>query len=331
VRAMLFDCGDSSIGDSLPAVCIEQGLSINECGMAGHMQGSEDTLGIPNLTGRREQAYATFVCSKCTGYGSIRSETFAKLCDPAVTLAACQRFEDATAQRLCNYCTPDNQGSVLPQRGAKKGCSFYRGTCAGSVENRIRGVVPPNEDIVANHIFGGLRYCKKPAPFTSQKHYYTEENIMTPGQSCLDHTPMFTNWDFSRDKERSVKKAPFFLECNNYNNPKTCPYSRNCVSAELCPEDNADWTDFDQVLLHWGEEILTAFADPVDESLIDAYTGELPPPSFEAHKVVLDPHTAYLHANWGHVDLAWLLRYTVVDWSVDGPESEDDDGYVPNV
>ena len=72
--------------------------------------------------------------------------------------ARCQRDEDVTAQRVCNMCGEDRLGSVLQR---DKGCSLYRGTCMGAVEKRIRGIVPPNLDIVGAHDKGGLRYGKR--------------------------------------------------------------------------------------------------------------------------------------------------------------------------
>ena len=109
--------------------------------------------------------------------GEMRTETFAKLCDRSIVLVACQRYEDATARKLCNYCGGETQGSVMPQRGMNRECSFYRGTCMGSVEKRIRGIVPPNMDIIGQTAYGGLRYCKKPSTFTSEAHYYSDADI----------------------------------------------------------------------------------------------------------------------------------------------------------
>ena len=89
-----------------------------------------------------------------------------------------QRHEDATAQRLCNYCGGETQGAVMPQRGEDRTDSYFRGTRMGSGEKRIRGIVPPNMDIIGQTAYGGLRYCKKPSTFTSEAHYYSDEFML---------------------------------------------------------------------------------------------------------------------------------------------------------
>lgn len=114
-----------------------------------------------NLRGHAEDGWAMAVCAKCVG----RPETMVKACRRATSLKDCQRHEDATGQNVCNMCMDDEVGSVLPK--TEKGCSLFRGTCAGSVEKRIRGIVPPNLDIVGATSYGGLRYCAKPSTFST--------------------------------------------------------------------------------------------------------------------------------------------------------------------
>ena len=92
-------------------------------------------------------------------------------------VARCQRDESTTAQRVCNACAEDVLGSVMGT-GQERACSSYRGTCTGSVELRIRGIIPPNRDIVGANRFGGLRYCRAPAAFSSTQHYFTEDDIL---------------------------------------------------------------------------------------------------------------------------------------------------------
>ena len=133
----------------------------------------------------RHAGYAANMCSKCSGRGTQRPESMAKICDKEALLRSCQRQEDILSQRICNYCsgaaatataTAGEASTAASSRGRK--CSFFRGTCAGSVERRIRGVVPPNENIIGHTAYGGLRYCKAPGAFSSTEHYYQEEDIM---------------------------------------------------------------------------------------------------------------------------------------------------------
>ena len=84
----------------------------------------------------------------------------------------------------------DTLGNVMPS--TDRGCSLFRGTCPGAVEKRIRGIVPPNYDIVGATIYGGLRYCQQAATFSTNKHYYQESDIMMVGQSCINDVKMFT-------------------------------------------------------------------------------------------------------------------------------------------
>jgi len=212
----------------------------------------------------------------------------------------------------------------MPQGGKKKGCSYYRGTCLGSVERRIRGIVPPNYDIVGHHNFGGLRYCKERTTFTTDQHYLTEEDIVQVGQSCLRQRKFFTSWDHTRQPfNRRTKRDELGLRCADPDNPKTCPLSRKCIDEALCPTDDPDWLNFDELLKHWGTNTLIAFADLPGEP--DA-NGKTPPRTYETHKIILDPHCAYLFAKWPHASLEYQLAYTRVDWSLDGPEQMHFDG-----
>ena len=342
VRNKLFTCGAVGVADGLPDECIDMGLDVIECGAKGYLRGRRDALGVPNEIGRPEQGYASSLCAKCISRGNaetgeMRPETAAKTCSRPEVLHACQRMEDATNQRICNYCTEDTQGSTLPGGGNLKTCSFFRGTCMGSVEQRIRGVVPPNVKIVGHNEYGGLRYCKKPAPFTMKEHYLKEEDIVQVGQSCIDHTAYFTNWDFTRQKNhrRTVKDA-LGLKCKDPNNERTCPVSRYCVSEDLCPEDNPDWTDMNDIVDAWGIDKLIPLSDQgisgEAAAAAEAGTTDELRFTFETHKKVLDPQTAYLQPTgpttgepfvgnwpylWPFLDPDYLERYTKVKWSVD--------------
>lgn len=320
VRDLVYTCGDVEAKDALPDICLIQGLTVLECGERGHMKGRLEAQGIDNMIGRPEQGWAANVCGKCIKRGNMVPETYAKTCDPAIVLKACQRHEDATAQRLCNYCTQDTQGSVLPGRGKLKDCSFFRGTCMGSVERRIRGVVPPNADIVGHNPYGGLRYCKRPAPFTMQQHYLTEDDIMMVGQACIDHKAYFTNWDFTRQKynDRTVKDKHGHA-CIDPDNRRTCPLSRNCVSEDLCPEDNPDWTKMDTMIDHWGMEVLKSLSDQAisGEAAAAELAGQIIEFTFEAHKNVLTPSTTWQNANWPYIDAAYGMAFTRVTWSIE--------------
>ena len=352
VRNKLFTCGAVGVADGLPDECMDMGLDVIECGAKGYLRGRRDALGVPNEIGRPEQGYASSLCAKCISRGNaetgeMRPETAAKTCSRPEALHACQRMEDATNQRICNYCTEDTQGSTLPGGGNLKTCSFFRGTCMGSVEQRIRGVVPPNVKIVGHNEYGGLRYCKKPAPFTMKEHYLKEEDIVQVGQSCIDYTAYFTNWDFTRQKNhrRTVKDA-LGLKCKDPNNERTCPVSRYCVSEDLCPEDNPDWTDMNDIVDAWGINQLIPLSDQgisgEAAAAAEAGTTDELTFTFETHKKVLDPQTAYLQPTgpttgepfvgnwpylWPFLDPDYLERYTKVKWSVDGyvdPPTVDD-------
>jgi len=333
IRTQLFGCGDVLSYDALPHICVEMGLSVVQCGEAGYMRGQRDKSGIPNLLGRPESGYASTACAKCTARDGMRAETYAKLCDPSQVLLACQRHEDAASRRLCNYCGADTQGSVMPQRGRDRACSFYRGTCIGSVEKRIRGIVPPNTDIIGQTAFGGLRYCKKPTTFSSVKHYFTDDDIMQVGQTCQEGTtPVFEGWDWSRqhDNPQTVRDH-FGLACLDPDDENTCPLARNCIDARLCYTDTPDWQDVGELIRSWGLEKLRQFAD---DSQCNTYneqqydTGSslqsggsdaevvFNPCTFTRHQLILDPSTAYVDAHWPFLSDDYLTRYTQVEWSV---------------
>ena len=165
-------------------------------------------------------------CAKCVG----RPETMIKSCRRATSLATCQRSEDALSQNVCNLCMDDMLGNVLP--AADKGCSLFRGTCAGSVEKRIRGIVPPNADIVGSNDYGGLRYCAKTGTFSTNQHYFTESDIMMVGQSCINDVAMWTGWDWSRQRDHpDTVKDELGLACADPDNEAECPKARR---SELC-------------------------------------------------------------------------------------------------
>jgi len=280
----------------------------------------------------------------------MRPETYAKTCSRPEALHACQRMEDATNQRVCNYCTEDTQGSNLPGRGNLKDCSFFRGTCMGAVEQRIRGVVPPNVDIIGHNEYGGLRYCKEPAPFTMKEHYLQENDIMQVGQACIDHTAYFTNWDFTRQKNhrRTVKDevgpdglGRFGLKCATPDNERTCPKAINCVSGDLCFENNRDWTKMKDIIAAWGLDVLIALSDQgisgEAAAAAEAGTADDLEYTFVTHKMVLDPETAYTKPTsdtagepfvgnwpylWPYVDQQYLEAFTKVTWSVGATDNQ---------
>ena len=356
VRDKLFTCGAVGVADGLPDECILRGLDVIQCGDQGYLQGRRDEPGVPNEIGRPEQGYASSLCAKCisrsdieTGY-MMRPETYAKTCSRPEALHACQRMEDATNQRVCNYCTEDTQGSNLPGRGNLKDCSFFRGTCMGAVEQRIRGVVPPNVDIIGHNEYGGLRYCKEPAPFTMKEHYLQENDIMQVGQACIDHTAYFTNWDFTRQKNhrRTVKDevgpdglGRFGLKCATPDNERTCPRAINCVSGDLCFENNRDWTKMKDIIAAWGLDVLIALSDQgisgEAAAAAEAGTADDLEYTFVTHKMVLDPETAYTKPTsdtagepfvgnwpylWPYVDQQYLEAFTKVTWSVGATDNQ---------
>ena len=315
IRDALYSCGPVEELDALPRVCIENGLTIFECGQAGHLLGTSADMGTPNLIGAPQPGYAAMTCSRWLGRrdgSAARQEVLTKLCRRSEVLAACARHESAVSQRVCNYCAGDTQGSVMPQRGTQKGCSFFRGTCMGSVERRIRGIVPPNSDIVGQTKYGGLRYCKQEATFTSEQHFYTNEDIMQPGQACIDNQKVWTNWDFSKQRDHpDTVKDRQGRRCLDPEDPATCPPSRLCVEAKYlkvasCPTDKPDWQDIDELIKWWGRTTLESFADPAPPGV---------PRTFTQHQVILDPKTAYLRANWKYMTPE-ALEATSVDWGL---------------
>jgi len=301
VRENLFTCGLVNANDYLPSACVQRGLTVVECGEAGYMHGVRNQSGISNLVGRPDSALAALSCDKCMARGAFRSETFAKLCNRAEILVACQRYEDATAQRLCNYCGMETAGSVMPQRGRDRSCSYYRGTCMGSVEKRIRGIVPPNLDIIGHTAYGGLRYCRQPSTFTSVQHYYTDADIMMVGETCrLGTMPMYEGWDWTKQHDLT-KVAPmigsstqreralltsmsgsmagdntmrdrFGTACEQPYYEATCPIARNCIDASLCYTDTPDWLDMDHLVQYIGLGVLRYYADD-GSGLCNAYFG----------------------------------------------------------
>ena len=294
LRVGLYMCGEVEALDNLPAACVEQRLSALQCLEAGHLRTAASYAGrayIENLLGHPEDGMAMSLCAKCMSIdgGTIRPETATRTCTSEMK-AACQRGEDSLGgQRLCNLCHEDQLGSVEQGRGYIKGCSYFRGTCTGSVEKRIRGIVPPNMDIVGPNDYGGLRYCKRPEPFDTQQHYYTEADIMQPGQSCLDYKAVFTNWDYTyqKDHEDTVKDQ-YGLACADPSDSKTCPKARLCKSADLCHVDWPDWTNNDLLDQRWGLDV----ADYLNPGDVETF-------------------------NWPYVTPQYLAKYLRnIDWSV---------------
>ena len=324
VRQKLFLCGTPHEDDELPPDCREQGLTVVECGEAGYFQGRPDRPSPDeSMLGTPEAGYAVTVCARCMSTAGNRPETGAKQCNTPEFLAQCQRMEDITGQRVCNQCTEDTGGAIPqadPTAGGPK-CSFFRGTCMGSVEKRIRGIVPPNVDIIGHNRYGGLRYCKKQTTYTSAQHYFTEDDIMQAGQSCINHKKMWTNWDFSRAPllpeedhpdhkfHPEVVSGKWGLTCKHPEDPIKCPRARICVPGVDCFEDHKDFTDWRTMRDSWGVMNLALFSDQVlrGESLLNYRVTEL---SFASHKTVLDPPTAYLQpGNWPFLNDKYVDHY----------------------
>ena len=59
----------------------------------------------------------------------------------------------------------------------------------------------------------------------------------------------------------SKVKDALGLKCKDPNNERTCPVSRYCVSEDLCPEDNPDWTDMNDIVDAWGIDKLIPLSD----------------------------------------------------------------------
>ena len=262
----------------------------------------------------------------------MRSETYAKLCDRVVVLKACQRHEDASARRLCNLCGGETQGSVMPQRGIPRECSFYRGTCIGSVEKRIRGIVPPNADIIGQTPFGGLRYCKEQTTFSSVQHYYTDADIMQVGQTCREGTtPVYEGWDWTKQHDNpNTARDRFGTACLDPSDERTCPSSRYCVDGGGCYTDTPNWMRIEELIKHWGLAKLKQFADDPncnsygtqgvsaqDVALSEDETLVQIPCTFKTHQVVLTPSNANQFADWPFLD-SNTRAATDIQWSLEG-------------
>ena len=356
IKYRLFRCGHVEIRDALPEVCVQQNLTVVQCGDAGHMAGRRNASGISNLVGRPDSGYAALTCSKCLSRDTMRAESYAKLCDRAIVLAACQRYEDSSSRRLCNLCGGDTQGSVMPQNGQDRSCSLYRGTCMGSVEKRIRGIVPPNLDIVGQTAFGGLRYCKEPTTFSSVRHYYTDDDIMQVGQTCREgKRAVYEGWDWSKQYDHpATVRDRFGTACENPDDEFTCPLSRHCIDSyhpmgvtlpanRRCYTDTPNWLDVDDLIRFWGLKKLLQHADPTGEPgvMCNSY-GEglnriivtegaatdaegnirIIPCTFTRHNIALTPSNAGQNANWPFLEDSYISEYTQVSWSVESRSVE---------
>ena len=336
IKQRLFYCGHSQERDALPSACVEQNLTVTQCGDAGHMAGRLNASGISNLVGRPDAGFAAVTCSKCLARADMRSETYAKLCDRAIVLAACQRHEDASSRRLCNLCGQETQGSVMPQRGIDRSCSLYRGTCIGSVEKRIRGIVPPNLDIVGQTMFGGLRYCKQATTFSSVQHYYTDADIMQVGQTCREGTtPVYEGWDWSKQYDHpATVRDRFGTACEDPGDEFTCPISRFCIDGDQCYTDTPDWMRVEEIIKHWGLGKIKHLADDptcnkfgsgantilLEDSISLDEEGNriIIPCEFTRHDITLKPSDAGSKANWPFIEESYLAEYTQVTWSTEG-------------
>lgn len=135
----------------------------------------------------------------------------------------------------------------------------------GSVERRIRGIVPPNQGIVGHTVTGGLRYCKAAATFTTEAHYYSEKDVMLTGEACVNNQRIRAEWDYSRQRDApSLVLDRHGLRCANPDDESTCPKARRCVVGGGCHTDQPDWSD-PAVLadpnIGWGERAVP-FLDP---------------------------------------------------------------------
>ena len=121
-----------------------------------------------------------------------------------------------------------------------------------------------NVDIIGHNRYGGLRYCKKQTTYTSAQHYFTEDDIMQAGQSCINHKKVWTNWDFSRAPllpeedhpdhkfHPEVVSGKWGLTCKHPEDPIKCPRARICVPGVDCFEDHKDFTDWRTMRDSWG-------------------------------------------------------------------------------
>ena len=103
-----------------------------------------------------------------------------------------------------------------------------------------------------------------------------------------------------------------------------------------CFENNRDWTKLSDIKAEWGEDKIEAYADQtiaVREGQLVLDADEMILYTYNTHKKVLDPQTAYLQPTgpttgepfvgnwpylWPFLDPDYLERYTKVKWSVDG-------------
>jgi len=219
----------------------------------------------------------------------------------------------------------------------------------GSVEKRIRGIVPPNIDIIGQTPYGGLRYCKQPSTFTSVQHYFSDADIMQVGQTCREGTyAVYEGWDWSRQHASPFTVRDYYgTACDNKDDAATCPVARYCIDPYMCYTDVPDWLSMDELVRFLGLGRLQRFADDLS---CNAYFGGdaaaaadaeaqaqvaaaafgggtatdqelIRECSFNEHQVVLRPSVAAQSAKWPFLSDHYLQAYTRVDWSIEGNEA----------
>ena len=88
---------------------------------------------------------------------------------------------------------------------------------------------------------------------------------MQVGQSCIAHKKVFTNWDWSKDRDHpDLLKDAHGLGCLDPNNEATCPRSRMCSEdvAHLCHTDRPDWTKIEVINARWSEVMGQKITNP---------------------------------------------------------------------
>jgi hypothetical protein len=121
-------------------------------------------------------------------------------------------------------------------------------------------------DAVHVSVFRWRAQCKPPTTFTTTEHYYTEDDIMQVGQSCINDQKMWTDWDHSRQRDHpNTVTDALGLRCQDRDDEDTCPRARRCIHNDHCFTDQPDWSN-DLILqrpnpLGWGPET-PGYLDP---------------------------------------------------------------------
>ena len=90
------------------------------------------------------------------------------------------------------------------------------------------------------------------------QHYYSEQDIMMVGQSCINDVPTWTGWDWSKQRDHpDTVKDELGLKCVDPEDESQCPKARMCIDEKFCHMDQPDWSQEQNLRrpypLGWGD------------------------------------------------------------------------------